>query len=167
MRFGFFLGIAIAASAFATTIPSLSFAELTDRSELIVSGQINRSWTDWDPEHKYIWTHYELAVSSVLKGNPSSTVTLSEPGGTIGLQSMSIPGAVAYGAGSTVLVFLQRMPNGYLRTTGWSQGKFTLDAAGRIHAEGRAAESTLRSLDGMSVAQLRELVTSRVKGGAR
>lgn len=166
-------------TAGATTVPSLSFEQLTDQSALVVAGQINRSWSDWDAEHKYIWTHYELAVASALKGSPASTVVVSEPGGVVGLHALTIAGAPVYGIGEQVLIFLQRMPNGYLRTTGWSQGKFELDKSGRLHSQtppgglelvdgkSRAVATSLRSLDGISLAQMRGLVAARLHGSAK
>jgi hypothetical protein len=164
-------------TAGATSVPSLSFEELTDRSEVVAAGKIDRAWADWDAEHKYIWTHYELKVSAALKGTPGATVILSEPGGLVDIQGMSIAGSVGYQAGEAVLVFLQRMPNGYLRTAGWSQGKFTVDESGRVHPSvlpgglrtvdtkgdtrsGNTATS-LRSIDGMRVSDLRGLVLLR------
>ncbi len=183
MKCGISRGIVLLASSLlwlstagATSVPSLSFAELTDQSELVVSGQINRSWADWDATHKYIWTHYELGVSSALKGSPGSTVVLSEPGGVVGIQGMSVAGAPAYRPGDQVLIFLERVPNGYLRTTGWTQGKYTVDKAGLVHAAGSSvglevvnvkghAATQLRSLEGMSLAQVRALVAARVGGG--
>jgi hypothetical protein len=160
-------------TAGATSVSSLSFEELTDRSEVIVTGKIDRAWADWDAEHKYIWTHYELGVSTALKGTPGDTVVLSEPGGLVGIQG--IAGSVDYQPGEAVLVFLQRMPNGYLRTTGWSQGKYTVDKAGRLHAwvlpgglqtvdtrSGNPA-TALRSLDGIRITDLRGLVLLRTQ----
>ena len=162
-------------SANATTVPGLSFDELTDQSDLIVSGQINRAWTDWDSDHKYIWTHYELNVSSALKGSAGATVVLSEPGGVVGNQGMNIAGAPAYQPGEQVLVFLHRMPNGFLRTTGWTQGKYTVDRAGSLHAAGssiglevvRGAAARIRSVEGMNVAQVRGLVAARIRTQSR
>jgi hypothetical protein len=179
MRYGihrwlalFACGITGLSTLVATSVPRLSFEELTDRSELVVSGQINRSWADWDAEHRYIWTHYELNVSGALKGTAGSGLIFNEPGGIVGETGMSVPGSVGYLTGEDVVIFLQRMPNGYLRTTGWSQGKFRLDRDGKLHGEAlpgglevRAGEqragTPLRSLDGMSVAQLRGLVSAR------
>jgi hypothetical protein len=163
----------------ATSVPSLSFEGLTDRSELVVTGQIARSWTAWDTEHKYIWTHYELTVSATHKGPAAVTVTFSEPGGVVGIEGLAIAGAVGYQTGERVLVFLQRMPNGYLRTTGWSQGKYDVDAAGRLHPEstpggvelvnlpGKPAATPLRTLNGMSVAELHALIAARLRSQGR
>jgi hypothetical protein len=170
------IALVIGSTAGATSVPGLTFEELTDHSELIVSGQITRSWTDWDNEHKFIWTHYELSVSDVQKGSAASMVVLSEPGGVVGLQGMNIAGAVGYQQGDHVLVFLQRVPNGYLRTTGWSQGKYTVDNAQRLHAEtslrglevvsaqkGTPAATSLRTLDGITVTELRARVSARLQ----
>lgn len=171
-----------ASNAAATSVPALSFEQLTDHSELVVTGEITRTWSDWDSEHKFIWTHYELSVAAAQKGSPSSAVVLSEPGGVVGIQGMSIAGAVTYQTGEKVLVFLQRMPNGYLRTTGWSQGKFELDANGRIHstaplggleivtaAGSPKAVTSLRTLNGITVDDLRARIAAHIKsqGGAR
>lgn len=170
-------GAAWVATAGATTVPSLSFNELTDRSELVVAGRIDRSWTAWDAEHKYIWTHYELGVSSALKGSPGATVVISEPGGVVGTQGMNIAGTPVYQTGERVVLFLERMPNGYLRTTGWTQGKFNVDQAGKVHAAGASTGLEIvgsggaaiepRALEGMSVAQVSGLVAARARAGRR
>ena len=128
------LALMILPQALATSVPSLTFDELTDRSEVIVAGRITRSWSDWDSERKFIWTHYELSVSSVHKGAARTAVTVSEPGGVVGGRGMRIAGSVEYSPGDQVAVFLQRMPNGYLRTAGWGQGKYLVDKAGHLHA---------------------------------
>jgi hypothetical protein len=173
------VALLFACNASATSVASLTFEELTDHSELIVSGQITRSWADWDSEHKFIWTHYELSVSSVQKGAPGATVELSEPGGVVGDRGMAIAGSVQYSPGDQVAVFLERMPNGYLRTTGWGQGKFAVDQTGHLHADASlrgievvkadqggksnpAAETSLRTLDGITIGELRARVMARV-----
>jgi hypothetical protein len=164
----------------ATSVPSLSFEELIDRSEFVVTGRIAGSWTGWDSEHKYIWTHYELTVSATHKGSAASMLIFGEPGGVVGIEGLAIAGAVGYQTGERVLVFLERMPNGYLRTTGWSQGKYDVDAAGRLHPESTlggvelvnlpgkpAAATPLRTLNGMSVADLHARIAARLRSQGR
>lgn len=166
----------------ATSVPQISFEELIDQSNLIVSGEVTRSWTDWDSAQKFIWTHYEVAVSSAHKGTPGSTVVVSEVGGVAGGLRMTVAGTVSYQPGEKVLVFLTRMPNGYLRTTGWGQGKYSVDEKGTLHASaslrgvemvqsaGRPAGTSISSLEGMSTAQLHSLVVARsrkAEGGTR
>ena len=166
-------GLLLLQAAHATIVPAVSFEELADASELVVAGQVTRSWTAWDAEHRYIWTHYALAVTLAQKGNPGPTVEIAEPGGALDGRVQSIAGTVSYSPGDNVVVFLARMPNGYLRTTGWSQGKFTVDAANRIHPTASAgaevmdargplkAGTTLRSLDGMTLNELKSRLTGR------
>jgi hypothetical protein len=88
---------------------------------------------------------------------------------------MTVAGSVAYRPGDRVLVFLERMPNGYLRTTGWGQGKYTIDKGDHLHAEIASHDvefvntqspgvrrTALSSLEGMSVANLRARVAARI-----
>jgi len=173
------IALALATAACATSVPSLTFEELTDKSAFVLTGQVNRSWTAWDNEHKFIWTYYEIGVTSVQKGAPGPNVVVSEPGGVVGDRGMSIPGSVAYAPGDRVALFLQRMPNGYLRTTGWGQGKYVIDPSGHLHVDTslRGLEvvhavkagvatppgTSLRALDGISVAELGVRVSARVR----
>jgi len=163
--------------AFATLVPGLTFEQLTDQSETVVSGTVGRSWSDWDSAHKYIWTHTEIAITGTHKGAAAKTVVVSEPGGAVGDTGMRLDGAVSYVPGEQVVIFLQRMPNGYLRTTGWGQGKYVVDSFGRVHnaggrielvqpdAPGAADASTpLRTLEGIPADQLRARVEVRARG---
>jgi hypothetical protein len=151
-------------------LPSLSFSELVDNSELIVSGKITSSWASWDPSHKHIWTHYELAVSDSPKGTPGPTVEIAEPGGTLDGIIMKISGTTGYTVGENVMVFLTRVPNGYLRTTGFGLGKYVIDASGHLHGSGSlnadtaTSRTNIRSLDSMNTRQVRDLVNARVGG---
>jgi hypothetical protein len=162
-------------TASASDIPRVTFEQLTDNSEIIATGNITRTWTDWDPDHKYIWTHFELAVSAVHKGTEVRTIDIAEPGGSLNGIVMSISGATGYNVGDHVLVFLTRMPNGYLRTSGFGQGRYVVDSGGRLHGDvalkagDPGAASTVRSLNGMTVNQVAQLVSARVRvfGGVR
>lgn len=163
----------------ATTLPRLSFEQLTDDSDRIVSGRITRTWSAWDAGHRYIWTHYEVAVDAAHKGAASSTLEIAEPGGIVGDRGMTIAGSVHYTPGENVVVFASRMPNGMLRTTGWGQGKYGVDRSGLLHADTalRSAElvdtklqrnvglqaTPLRSLEGMTVRELSARIAARVQ----
>ena len=164
----------------ATVVPSLTFEQMTDQSEVVVQGQVTRSWSDWDSEHKYIWTHYEIDVASTQKGRAGGTVVISEPGGAVGGKAMAIVGVVGYAPGEQIAVFLQRMPNGYLRTTGWGHGgKVRRGWEGSTAPGGsqcaeivpvgqqtpRPAGTSLRTLEGISVGQLGARVRARIAAG--
>jgi hypothetical protein len=126
-----FLAFACAALAtlHATTVATMSFDEAVERSSAIVHGKVVRSWTSWDPEHTAIWTHYRIEVRDALKGARKSAITLSEPGGEIDGKRMDIVGAPRYAVGEEVVVFAALTPIGYLRTCGWGQGKFQVQAS--------------------------------------
>lgn len=171
------LSFSLLQNAGATSVPRLSFEQLTDSSELVVAGRITNSWAAWDVEHKYIWTHYTMTVESTLKGAQSRTVEFAEPGGAIGKSVMTIAGSVRYAVGDNMMVFLARMPNGYLRTTGWSQGQYAVDARGRVHGQatlgleimtaGANVGHRLTTLEGMSVSDLGRLIANRVQGSVK
>lgn len=160
-------------AASATTIQKLSFDQLTDTADIVVSGTVTRSWADWDADHKYIWTHYEVSVLSQLKGSAGSTVQIDEVGGVVGGSGMTVAGTPVYQTGDKVLVFLTRWPGGHLRTTGWGQGKYRIDANNRLHgdsslaqvemAAGSGAESVTRTLDGMNLNEAAQRVLNRVR----
>jgi hypothetical protein len=162
--------LSFASAVHATSVPRLSFEELTDKSEVIATGQVTRSWTDWDATHQHIWTHYEVAVSTAYKGQTAPTVVISEPGGVVGNLGMRVAGSVAYQPGDSVFVFLQRMPNGFLRTTGWGQGQYRVDQRGRLHASESLkavdllpASSHLVSLEGTSLGEMAGRVAARIR----
>ena len=167
-------GLLLLQTAHATSVPELTFEELTDTSNAIATGQVMRSWTAWDAEHKYIWTHYQLSVTSVKKGASADVVEFAEPGGVVDGVGMAIAGSVSYQPGENVLIFLQRMPNGYLRTTGWGQGKYVVDGAGRLHAaaslrgleivDGKSASAApAPSLGGMTGTEASRRIAARVR----
>jgi hypothetical protein len=118
----------------ASGVPRLSVEELAAQSDIILRGRVVRSWAAMDSENRFIWTHYELQVSATLKGQPGRTIEIAEPGGALHGVTLQAPGATEYRAGEEVAVFLYRTPIGYLRTTNYGEGKFTISADSRIHA---------------------------------
>lgn len=167
-------GLLLLCAATATLVPRLSFEQLVDASELIVSGRVTSTWSAWDREHKYLWTHYNLSVASTVKGSSASNVEFAEPGGALDGYAMTIAGSVRYAVGDNMVVFLSRMPNGYLRTAGWAQGKYALDSRGRLHASASlgaqildaknpASGSSLQTLEGMSLSELGQRVSARLR----
>ena len=146
-------------TSLAAVFPRITAEELTAQSEVIVEGNIVRSWAAWDAEHKYIWTHYEVSVTDRIRGSRGATVTISEPGGSLDGVNQRFSGAVSYSAGETAVVFLYQTPIGYWRSVGGPQGKFSVDSAGRVHGNsqanafvelpGNAAGTSLSRLEGL------------------
>jgi hypothetical protein len=160
----------------ATIVPRLSLEEMVARSETIVSGQVARIWTAWDGPHRFIWTHTEISVNNVAKGNRSEKVVVSEPGGVVDGVGMQLAGTPRYTPGEQVMVFLERMPNGYLRTAGMGQGKLSLSPDGRVHLTHAGADlagraiaphrTPLQSLEAADANQVRRRVARLVSGAS-
>lgn len=118
----------------ATSIVRLSLEETVARAEWILDGDVVRNWCAWDSNHRFIWTHTEIAVRDRWKGSAGSTITVSEPGGELDGQGMAIAGMVRYTPGEHVVVFLYRTPIGLIRTVGLAQGKLKVAGGGEVHA---------------------------------
>ena len=155
-RFGaVVLPLLMVCAAGASTIAHLSLQEITLRSEMILSGRISDSWAEWDSSHKYIWTHYTVTMESTVKGRSRRTVEVAEPGGIMGTTAMFIGGATGYRRGERVLIFLERMPNGYLRTAGLGQGKYGIDQQNRVHG--------IALPDGVTLAEATQQISRRLR----
>jgi hypothetical protein len=161
-------------AAQATLVPALSLEGLIDQSEIIVHGRVNAAWPAWDSKHKYIWTHYRIEVIDPILGNPGTSLVVSEPGGALDGEMMTISGALNYTVGEEAVVFLYRTPIGYLRATGSGQGKYTVTPQMRVRANLKGLEMLkgngspgvpLSTLDGLTVAgfkaRVREVIQSR------
>lgn len=161
-------------AAQAALVPALSLEALIDQSEIVVHGHVSASWPAWDGKHKYIWTHYRVEVLDPIRGNPGTSLVVSEPGGSLDGEMMTISGAVDYAVGEEAIVFLYRTPIGYLRATGSGQGKYTVTREMRVRANLKGLELLkgeawrgvpLSTLDGLSVAgfkaRVREVIRSR------
>jgi hypothetical protein len=107
----------------AETLPRLSFSKLLEDSSAVVHGRVVRHWTAWDANHEFIWTHYELRPTEILRGRRVGSYTISEPGGIIGEIGLNVSGSVPFTDGEEVVAFLHQVPNGFLRVTGGTQGK--------------------------------------------
>ena len=160
--------------ALATLTTRLSIEELAERSERIVQGRCIRTWSSWDAERQFIWTHSEILVSSALKGGRTAAVVVSEPGGAVDGVEMTVEGMPRYQPGEELVLFLYRTPVGLVRSRGLAQGRFQVasDPAGSrivrqnlqgavvVDSSGAASFAGRRLLDGMPL----EAFLSTVRG---
>ena len=163
-----------AAVATATSIPRLSFEQLVDESDAVVSGTVTRTWSEWDAAHQFIWTRALIAVASTHKGAASKTALVSELGGQVDGRGMAVAGSPRYIAGESVLVFLKNYPGLGYRTLGWGQGRYELDASGKIHGAATSGDlqvvsltaskagTALSSLDNITLRELNVKIAGRL-----
>ena len=119
----------------ATLVPRMTVEQMMESSDAVIHGTIARTWSAWDSSHEFIWTHYELHLTESMLGDRLDKVVISEPGGTVGNESMEIVGAPRYRIGEEVVLLTARTPIGYLRTSGWGQGRFDVVADPRTGAK--------------------------------
>ena len=150
-----------------TSIPRMSLDDAVYQSEMIVTGDVVRTWAAWDSQPRFIWTHTEIAVRDRWKGAPGATVTVSEPGGFAEGSGQAIAGMVRYVPGEHIVAFLYRTPHGYIRTRGLAQGKFVIDAQGLVHLAATDAQivpsaassgSPMKELESIPVSAMRDRI---------
>lgn len=172
----------------ATLVPRMTIEQMMDSSDAVVHGTIARTWSAWDSSHEFIWTHYELRLTESMLGDILDKVVISEPGGTVGNDSMEIVGAPRYRIGEEVVLLTARTPIGYLRTSGWGQGRFDVVADPRtgfkvvrsglagielVEPAGAASAAALKpgtspkSLDGLPLDQFKSRIRTLIANRER
>ena len=157
MRFVASIVLAFAVCDAAGPAPPRTVRELAAASVAIVHGRVVQHRSAWDDAHQTIWTHDLIEPVDVLRGDAGKTFTVSEPGGVVGDIGMEVSESVPFGDGEEVLVFLKRVPNGMLRVTGNSAGKYVVSRA--------AAPKSTRSFaaDPPELARLKSEIRAAVK----
>lgn len=120
--------LAVSFPAWATLVPRMSLEQMAAAADTVIHGTVVRSWSAWDSTHEFIWTHYEIRLTESMLGGTLDKAVISEPGGVVGNDSMDIAGAPRYRIADEVVLFTTRTPIGYLRTSGWGQGRFDVVA---------------------------------------
>ncbi len=133
----------------ASTVRYFSDAELIARSERVVYGRVVGQRVERDPSHpRRIYTVTTLSVIEDFTSHPGETLEVWELGGALNGEQLFVGGAVAFRAGESVVVCLDRGRLG-LRTLAMALSKFTVVA-------GAAGDATLR----------RDLRQTELVGGA-
>jgi hypothetical protein len=114
----------LACQAPATTLERLTVEEMTAKSHLIVRATVGGQTVE--QRGSIVYTVYSLKVSETLKGEPSPTVQVSVPGGTIGRVRQSYAGTPTLQSGAEYVVFIWKGKTGILHIIGLSQGLFDL-----------------------------------------
>ncbi len=118
----FVLLISLAASA--TTMLRADLPELAHTSDAIVHGTVRRVESRWSGDGRRIVTDVEIQVTEALKGEASSTVLVTQPGGRVGDTGQMVSGLASFSSGEEVVVFLERKGTRAFRVVGMAQGKY-------------------------------------------
>ncbi|MEZ4649718.1 MAG: hypothetical protein R3E97_13220 [Candidatus Eisenbacteria bacterium] len=122
----------------ATSLELEGTADLTEKSNTIVTGRVVSTEARMKEEHQFIYTYVTIEVDDVLKGNTAevgSTIVLEELGGRVGPWIHQVHAVPHYEAGERVLAFLEDREGGLFRTYGMIQGKFRFEPNTRTGEE--------------------------------
>lgn len=135
-----------AAGALATTFILLEPRELALGSHAAVLGRVTALETTATLSGR-IHTRVTVQVEEVLKGTlPSAEITLTQPGGQIGGQRLTIHGSPTFHVSERVLLFLTRSADGGWHTSHLSMGKFEI-----LTDPGRGRSTAVRDFGGARV----------------
>lgn len=120
------LGLAVllvAVPAAATVLHAWSLEERIARADNVVAGKVVGVETR-RTDDGMIFTESTIAVTRTLYGPTRSSVVVSQLGGTIGEDTLSIAGTVLFTVGDEVMVIIKRDAAGREQLVGMSQGAF-------------------------------------------
>jgi hypothetical protein len=114
----------LAAPAFATTVAKLNLEQLVQRADLIVQGEVQSIYTQWDDERHLVFTYISIRVDEPLKGERRQWVLIRQVGGIVGTIQMSVAGVPQFKSGETAIVFLKRQDDSTFQVVGMNQGLY-------------------------------------------
>mgnify|MGYP005841120653 CR=1 FL=1 len=119
-------------TATGLTIKEASLEELTSESVLVVRGTIVEQFSQWDADHRNIYTYNTMEIQQVLRGNISSeTVMVRELGGTVGEVTAEVNGLRYLNTGDDVILFLRETDeNNVYKIHSFTLGKFNIVSEG-------------------------------------
>ena len=114
----------MAGPAFATTVVKLDLKQLVQRADLIVQGQVQSVYSQWDQELRLVFTYVSIRVDDPLKGERRQSVLIRQVGGTAGEIQMSVAGVPQFKDGEMAIVFLKRQADSTFQVVGMGQGVY-------------------------------------------
>jgi hypothetical protein len=114
------------AASLATTVLRADVPALTRLSDAVVRGRVVSLQSHWTADGLRIVTDVRLEVVEALKGAPGRTITIRQPGGTVGNIGQRVSGLASFKPGEEVVVFLERQGPVHV-VAGLAQGKFHLE----------------------------------------
>lgn len=91
----------------ATTLVRMSLSQLSQASSTIIQGHVLSAEARWNQNHTRIMTFTTIALDQTLKGQAPSTLTIEQPGGTIGNFHVHVPGTAYLRPQTEYILFLE------------------------------------------------------------
>lgn len=120
----------------------LTVEDLTGRSDLVLSGQVESVTAGWSDDGKTISTTAIVVVSEVIKGRSAlRKIAVEYPGGEVGDIGLRVSDEPGMEKGEKVLLFLKQGDNGHGAThkfnlVGKGQGKYSIGSDGMARKKG-------------------------------
>jgi hypothetical protein len=111
-------------TASATTVLQADLSELARTADTVVHGTVRRMESRWSGDGRRIVTDVEIQVIEALKGQPGTTVLVTQPGGHVGDIGQVVHGLATFKQGEEVVLFLERRGPRAFRVAGMTQGKY-------------------------------------------
>lgn len=124
--FGMLLLVTMSGTATAATDDTTyTIRELTKQANIVFTGTVDDSRSEWNEDNTQIYTYVTFSVDELIKGvAPSKKVTIKQLGGTMGDITLYIVGAPGFEKGEEVLLFAN---DELIPVVGMSQGKFVIE----------------------------------------
>jgi len=137
----------VAFPSHATTFEPLGFDQLTTRAEQIFVGTVTAAMPARTARGMIV-TDFEFADLEGVKGTVASKTSLRMAGGTVGRNSLTIPGAPTFRVGERYIVFVEGNGRVLFPTLGGPQGIF------RVQVDNAKSRTTVLDYNGHPFATL-------------
>ena len=116
----------LVAAAHATTVVPIPIEELASRASLVVEGRAVEQWSQWDAEHRLIYTYTRFSIAQTLKGATQSTLVVRQMGGSAGGYTQKVSGVRHWMPGEEAVLFLRPSvaSDSTMSVVGLMQGNF-------------------------------------------
>lgn len=108
-------------------LKKMSDKDLTDESTAVFYGKCSRKTSNWDENHRIIYTYVTIVPEEYLKGNLGSEVVVAVPGGQVGDIIYEVSEMPVFNEGEEVVAFVWKHPSGKNLVTGGSLGKMKIE----------------------------------------
>ena len=152
-----------AGQAGSTTVVSMTFDELLAGAEEAFLGQVVDQRSEWEQTRsgRAIVTLVTFRVERVLKGSPRIQAALEFLGGTVGEDTLTVPGVPQFHIGDRDVLFLNSVIRPVSPVVGLMQGRF------RVIRDPDRGVDTVRTFGGDALVSLEDIGRPAIVGRPR